>query len=127
MAKVIGFGGIFFKSQNPAALAEWYAKHLGLTADDSGCVRFKEDESRAGYSLWVPFAADTKYFGSGPQSYMLNLRVDDLPTLLASLRAAGITVEEPAEQSEFGGFGWIVDPEGTRIELWQPPEPASAS
>ncbi len=121
MARVTGLGGIFFKSRDPAALAAWYAKHLGLAVEDWGGVRFDEDAQRPGYTLWSPFAANTGYFGSGTQPYMINFRVDDLDALLAQLRAAGVDVDERVEQSEFGRFGWIVDPEGTRIELWQPP------
>ena len=70
---------------------------------------------------WSPFAADTDYFGAGPQPYMINFRVDDLDGLLEQLRADGVAVDERIDQSEFGRFGWITDPEGTRIELWQPP------
>ncbi|OOG60990.1 glyoxalase [Rhodanobacter sp. B05] len=121
MAKVTGLGGIFFKSRDPVALSAWYAKHLGMIAEEWGGVRFNEDEQRAGYTLWSPFAADTSYFGSGPQSCMLNFRVDDLDALLAQLRADGVVVDERVDQSEFGRFGWITDPEGTRVELWQPP------
>jgi predicted enzyme related to lactoylglutathione lyase len=122
MAKVTGLGGIFFKSRDPAALAAWYAQHLGLDIEDWGGARFAEDEQRPGSTLWSAFAADTTYFGPGPQPYMINFRVDDLDTLLAQLRAAGVVVDERAEQSEFGRFGWITDPEGTRVELWQPPQ-----
>lgn len=121
MAKVTGLGGIFFKSRDPKALAEWYARHLGLPVDDWGGVRFDEDVSRPGYTLWSPFGADTEYFGPGPHPYMVNFRVDDLHALLAQLRAAGITVDERVEESEYGRFGWITDPEGTRVEQWQPP------
>ncbi|CAM5346790.1 VOC family protein [Rhodanobacter lindaniclasticus] len=124
MAKVTGLGGIFFRSRDPAALSAWYAKHLGLTAEAWGGVVFAEDEQRPGYTLWSPFAADTDYFGTGAQSYMLNFRVDDLDALLAQLRAAGVEVDERIEQSDFGRFGWITDPEGTRVELWQPPASA---
>ena len=120
MAKVTGLGGIFFKSRDPAALSAWYAKHLGLAVDDWGGVRFNEDEKRTGYTLWSPFAADTTYFGPSPQPYMVNFRVDDLDALLAQLRAAGVEVDERVDSSEFGRFGWATDPEGTRIELWQP-------
>ena len=122
MAKVTGLGGIFFKSSDPAALSAWYAKHLGLAAEDWGGVRFNEDEQRAGYTLWSPFAADTTYFAPSPQPYMVNFRVDDLDALLTQLRAEGVEVDERVESSEFGRFGWIMDLEGTRIELWQPPE-----
>jgi predicted enzyme related to lactoylglutathione lyase len=122
MAKVIGLGGIFFKSRDPAALSAWYAKHLGLSVENWGGVRFDEDEQRAGYTLWSPFAADTTHFAPSTHPYMVNFRVDDLDALLAQLRAAGVEVDERVEQSEFGSFGWIMDPEGTRVELWQPPE-----
>ncbi|MFC5743693.1 VOC family protein [Dyella tabacisoli] len=127
MAKVIGLGGIFFKARDPAALTAWYAQHLGLSIEKSGLVRFNEDESRAGYTLWAPFAADTSYFGPGTQPYMINFRVDDLEALLTKLRTAGVTVDERVEDGEYGRFGWVVDPEGTRIELWQPPADVSAS
>ncbi len=121
MAKAIGLGGIFFKSRDPAALSAWYAKHLGLSLEDWGGVRFDEDAARPGFTLWAPFAADTSYFGPGPQPYMINFRVDDLDALLAQLRADGVTVDERTDNNELGRFGWIVDPDGTRIELWQPP------
>ncbi|WP_266183929.1 VOC family protein [Dyella humicola] len=122
MAKVIGLGGIFFKSRDPKALSAWYAQHLGLPVDDWGGVRFDEDEQRKGYTLWSAFAADTDYFAPSAQPYMINLRVDDLDGLLAQLREAGVTVDENIQDSEFGRFGWIMDPEGTRVELWQPPD-----
>lgn len=122
MAKVTALGGIFFKSRDPAALAAWYAQHLGLDVDEWGGVRFAEDERRPGYTLWSPFAADTGYFGPGIQPYMINFRVDDLDALLAQLRADGVAVDERTDSSEYGRFGWVIDPEGTRIELWQPPE-----
>ncbi len=120
MGKVIGLGGIFFKSHDPAALAAWYQKHLGLQVDDWGGVRFNEDEGRPGYTLWSAFADDTDYFAPSAQPFMVNFRVDDLDALLAQLRAAGVEVDERIEDSEFGRFGWIMDPEGRRVELWQP-------
>jgi len=121
MAKVIGLGGIFFKSRDAKALNEWYAKHLGLPVEKWGGARFNEDSARPGYTLWSPFAADTTHFAPSTLPYMINFRVDDLDGLLAQLRADGVTVEDKVEESEFGRFGWIMDPEGTRIELWQPP------
>lgn len=121
MAKVIGFGGFFFKAGDPAALGEWYAKHLGFPVEGWGGARFDDDVSRPGYTAWSPFAADTKYFAPSTQPYMLNFRVDDLDGLLAKLRADGVTVDDRVEDGEYGRFGWIMDPEGTRIELWQPP------
>ena len=124
MAKVIGLGGIFFKSRDPAALAAWYAQHLGLELEAWGGVRFQEDSARPGATMWMPFPEDTSYFGPGRQPYMVNFRVDDLAGLLERLRAAGVEVDERTEQSEYGAFGWISDPEGTRVELWQPPASA---
>jgi predicted enzyme related to lactoylglutathione lyase len=121
MAKVIGLGGIFFKARDAAALGDWYAKHLGLDVDTAGFARFDEDAARPGYTLWAPFAENTSYFAPSQQPYMVNFRVDDLDGLLARLRADGVTVDERVEESEYGRFGWIMDPEGTRIELWQPP------
>jgi predicted enzyme related to lactoylglutathione lyase len=121
MAKVIGLGGIFFKSRDPAALTAWYAKHLGLQPEDWGGVQFDEDAARPGCTLWMPFAADTNHFAPSAQPYMLNFRVDDLDALLGQLRDAGVVVDERTDNSELGHFGWIMDPEGTRIELWQPP------
>jgi len=124
MAKVIGLGGIFFKSRDPAALAAWYARHLGLQLEAWGGVRFAEDAARPGATTWMPFPDDTSYFAPSAQPYMINFRVDDLAGLLEQLRAAGVEVDERTEQSEYGAFGWIIDPEGTRIELWQPPASA---
>ena len=121
MAKVVGLGGIFFKAADPAALSAWYTQHLGLTFEHWGGVRFDDGESIAGYSLWAPFSADTDYFAPSQQPYMVNFQVDDLDALLAQLRAEGVTVDERVEESTAGRFGWIMDPEGRRIELWQPP------
>jgi predicted enzyme related to lactoylglutathione lyase len=121
MAKAIGLGGIFFKARDPAALSAWYAQHLGLTLEDWGGVRFDEDAARPGFTLWAPFAADTGYFAPSAQPYMINFRVDDLDALLTQLRAAGVTVDDRTDTNELGSFGWIMDPEGTRVELWQPP------
>lgn len=121
MAKVTGMGGFFFKARDPKALGEWYARHLGLSIEGWGGVRFEDDAARGGYTVWCPFAADTDYFEPSPQPYMINFRVDDLDGMLTQLREAGVTVDDRVEDSEFGRFGWIMDPEGTRIELWQPP------
>ena len=122
MGKAIGLGGIFFKSRDPAALAAWYARHLGLELEEWGGVRFEEDASRPGYVAWSPFPDDTTYFASSQQAYMINFRVDDLAGLLDQLRADDVEVDERTEENEYGLFGWITDPEGTRIELWQPPD-----
>lgn len=121
MAKVIGLGGIFFKARDPRALADWYREHLGIEIGEWGGATFGEDASRPGYTLWSPFQDDTTYFEPSDKPYMVNFRVDDLEALLAQLREAGQPVGERTEESEFGKFGWVMDPEGTRVELWQPP------
>jgi catechol 2,3-dioxygenase-like lactoylglutathione lyase family enzyme len=120
MAKVIGPGGVFFKARDPAALSAWYAKHLGLDIEHGG-ARFSEDPLRACHMLWSPFPADTEYFEPTTKSCMINFRVDDLDALLARLRADGVTVDERTDESEFGRFGCITDPDGMRVELRQPP------
>ena len=119
MAKVIGLGGVFFKSRDPAALRAWYAAHLGIDVSEYGAM-FPEDEQRPGLTLWTPFRQDTDHFAPSDREFMLNFRVDDLDVLLSNLRAAGVQVEDKVHEDEIGRFGWIMDPDGTRIELWQP-------
>jgi predicted enzyme related to lactoylglutathione lyase len=118
MAKVTGIGGIFFRARNPEALAGWYRSHLGITQPDLA-VWMQE----AGPTVFSPFKADTDYFAAD-QQWMLNLRVDDLRGLIAQLHAAGIAVETRPDwdgDGSYGTFARIHDPEGTPIELWQPP------
>lgn len=118
MAKVTGIGGIFFRARDPGALAAWYETHLGITQPDVSVWR-----QEAGPTVFSPFAADTDYFPADRQ-WMLNLRVDDLPAMIGRLRAAGIAVETRADwdgDGSYGTFARIQDPEGTPIELWQPP------
>lgn len=122
MAQVIGLGGIFFKSSDPKALSAWYKKYLGMDISDWGGAIFAENEKRPGYSLWSPFKQDTQYFYPGNKSFMINFRVDNLEGLLAQLRGQGVQASEKIQDSEYGKFAWIIDPEGTKIELWQPPE-----
>ena len=120
MKRVTGIGGIFFKSQDPKALGDWYRKHLGFDVDASfGGAMFQSGEPGA-YTLWSPFKHDTKYIEPSAKPFMLNLRVDDLDALLPVLRAEGVQVLQRGESGEYGKFGYIVDPEGTLIELWQP-------
>ena len=118
MARVTGIGGIFFRSEDPAALNDWYRTHLGITQPDVAV--WQQD---AGPTVLSPFAASTDYFAAD-KSWMLNLRVDDLPAMIGQLRAAGIAVETRADwdgDKSYGSFARIHDPEGTPIELWQPP------
>ena len=117
MQRVTGIGGIFLRSRDPATLAAWYAEHLGLDIEDWNGSAFRASGGET--LVWAPFPADTEYFGRLDQQAMVNYRVDDLDAMLAQLRDAGVTVEGPMEH-ENGRFGWGVDPEGNRFELWQP-------
>jgi len=125
MHRVTGIGGIFFKSRDPKALGEWYRRHLGIDVGEWGGAAFHwkgpHNPEGGGTTIWSPFAADTRYFEPGTASFMINYRVEDLHALLALLRAEGVQVEDKVEESEYGKFGWVVDPEGNKLELWQPP------
>jgi predicted enzyme related to lactoylglutathione lyase len=125
MQRVTGIGGVFFKSKDPKALAAWYGTHLGMNVEAWGGVAFgwvtPENPTGTGTTVWSPFKQDSTYFGSGAQSFMVNFRVHDLHALLAALRAEGCDVDAKVDESEYGKFGWVTDPEGNRIELWQPP------
>jgi len=133
MRRVTGIGGIFFKANDPEKLGEWYRKHLGLNVEEFGGVTFRENEASAEgpkrqvCTVWSPFPADTDYFAPSEKPFMINFRVPDLDTLLAQLRREGVKVDERTEESEFGYFGWAMDPEGNRIELWEPPKIQTAS
>jgi predicted enzyme related to lactoylglutathione lyase len=123
MARVTGIGGVFFKSRDPKALTAWYAEHLGIQLNDWGGAAFlwsDEVPPTTGTTAWSIFPADTKHFGPGDQSAMINYRVDDLDGLLAKLEAAGVSIDPKREDASFGRFAWIVDPDGNRVELWQP-------
>ena len=113
VGKAVGIGGVFFRARDTAALAAWYETHLGVPG-------FWQQE--AGLTVFAPFKADTDYFPADRQ-WMINLRVDDLDALIASLKSAGIPVETRAEWDtpETGRFARIADPEGNQIELWPPP------
>lgn len=130
MAKAVGVGGIFFRAENPAALAAWYTEHLGIAVGEGGSLSFDGPEA-AGMTVFAPFPAATKYFGpsseatqaperKSPQQFMLDFRVDDLDALLAKLAAAGVAIDPKRDEADYGRFAWIWDPEGNRIELWQP-------
>ncbi len=125
MARVIGIGGVFFKARDPKALAAWYKQHLGMDIQEAwGGMAFESHDpakpEQVNQTIWSVGSAD-KPFGTSTASFMINYRVDDLHALLAQLRAAGCAVEDKVDDSEYGKFGWVMDPEGNRIELWQPP------
>jgi predicted enzyme related to lactoylglutathione lyase len=126
MAKVIGIGGIFFRAKDPESINAWYREHLGVPVTEDGCAVFpwREDSApgREQSTIWSAFATDTDYFGDGRQEFMVNYIVDSLDELLTQLRRQGVKVDDRVEESEFGRFGWATDPEGRRIELWEPPK-----
>ena len=126
MARVTGLGGIFFKARDPKALSAWYQSHLGIKIEDFGGAMFFDDAAQPGHIVWCPFNENTKYFEPSSQPFMVNFRVDDLKALLAQLRGAGVQVDARVDESEYGNFGWIMDPEGNRVELWQPPPKSAA-
>jgi predicted enzyme related to lactoylglutathione lyase len=129
MKRVIGIGGIFFQARDPEKLAAWYKQHLGIEVEDWGGAVFREGAGadlkpkRQANINWSPFEEATEYFKPSEKPFMINYRVQDLDALLAQLRKEGVAIDpKPPEKSEFGYFAWVMDPEGNRIELWEPPE-----
>jgi predicted enzyme related to lactoylglutathione lyase len=125
MAKVRGIGGIFIKAKDPKGLQAWYREHLGLDLQAWGGLTF---EARQGDpTVWSVFPAESDYFAPSAAPFMVNYRVDDLPAFLEGLRAQGCAVVGDMHDSEYGRFGWVLDPEGNKVELWEPPAgPAQA-
>ncbi|HEY3821553.1 MAG TPA: VOC family protein [Polyangiaceae bacterium] len=121
MERVVGVGGIFFKAKDPEKLKAWYRDHLGVPVDEHGYVTFPTKGDPGPSLVWSPFAADTTYFEPSKASFMVNFRVRDLHAMLEQLRAAGATVDPKVQDESYGKFGWVMDPEGNRIELWEPP------
>jgi len=117
MARVTGIGGVFFKVADPAATRAWYAEHLGFAAESYGCMFTAAADD---VTVWNPFDAATDYFGPGDQRFMINFRVDDFDALLAALAAKGIACVGTPLDETYGKFGWIVDCNGLKIELWKP-------
>lgn len=124
--KALGVGGVFFRSPDPARLANWYKQALGLEIEAWGATHgtsFHPDAMpKNAFTVWSTFASDTEYFGDPQQSFMINLVVDNLDQALANVSKAGGEVIPDKEVHDFGRFGWIVDPDGNRVELWEPPE-----
>jgi predicted enzyme related to lactoylglutathione lyase len=123
MAKILGLGGIFFKSADPEKLSAWYHQWLGMDIAHPYGLVFKPDTIPTnGCQVWTPFKADTDYFNPSKQPYMFNLMVDDLDAMLAQIKPSGCEVLPEVERSEYGDFGWFIDPDGNKVELWQPPQ-----
>jgi len=123
--RVLGVGGVFFRSPDPARLGTWYAETLGLQVENWGKTHGTSfapaDMPPAAFTVWSAFAADTEYFGESGQGHMINLVVDDLDVALENVGAGGAEVLDAREEHDFGRFGWFVDPDGNRVELWEPP------
>jgi predicted enzyme related to lactoylglutathione lyase len=124
MARVTGIGGVFFKSKgDPAALAAWYHKFLGMPLEAFGGAVLRWPEDRAedkGLTVWHLAASDSQWFAPSPSPFMINYRVDDLGAMLAQLRAGGVEILQGPESHENGQFAWVVDPDGNKVELWEP-------
>jgi len=123
--RVTGIGGIFIKARDPVALRDWYHRHLGIPLDEWGGCTFRWTDAAgapyAGMTVWSVSPMDSTYFAPSEAPYMVNYRVADLDALLTLLREEGCAVDDKTDTSEFGKFGWVVDPEGNKVELWEPP------
>ncbi|HXX63323.1 MAG TPA: VOC family protein [Bacteroidota bacterium] len=126
MKRVTGIGGIFFKAKDPDSLRAWYRQHLGIEIESWGgsAFRWRTDDNPTGNgtTAWCIFKSDSKYFDPSKSTFMINYRVENLSELLRVLRSEGCQVDPKVDESEFGKFGWVMDPEGNRVELWQPPD-----
>jgi len=125
MRRVTGIGGIFMSARDPKALCDWYRKHLGIDVQEWGGAAFDWTDSEgkpvAGTTAWSIGPADGKHFAPSKSTFMVNYRVEDLAALLKALREEGCEVLEKTDDSVYGKFGWVMDPEGNKVELWQPP------
>ena len=126
MRRVTGIGGIFFKSDDPEKLYQWYENHLSIRRNETGAVAFEwggpGDTEKKGMTVWSVFPRDTKYFDPSGSTFMINYRVADLDALLEALKNEGVQIDPHREDYDYGRFAWIMDPDGNRIELWEPPK-----
>ena len=123
MAKVLGVGGIFFKSPDPHKLCQWYSQWLGLNVKSqsgSFVLFFPQTMPKNGYTVWSAFESTTTYFSPSDNAFMFNLIVDNLEQALSQVKAGGAQVVGDIENSDYGQFGWFMDPDGNKVELWQP-------
>jgi len=125
MRRVTGIGGIFFKARDAVALRAWYQKHLGIDVQEWGGAAFTwtdaEGKQAAGTTIWTISAGEGDYFAPSKAPFMINYRVEDVHALVAALKEEGCNVLEKVEESEYGKFAWVIDPEGNKVELWEPP------
>jgi catechol 2,3-dioxygenase-like lactoylglutathione lyase family enzyme len=126
MERVIGIGGVFFKARDPEKLGAWYREHLGIAVENNMMDFVRDDKlppELTRRTVWALFPANTDYFGPPPSPFMINYRVASMERMLAQLRSHGVTIEK-SEDFDYGRFAWITDPEGTKVELWEPIEEA---
>ena len=119
MKRVTGIGGIFFKARDAAALQAWYKRHLGIDVQAWGGAAF--DTPVAGSTAWLIAPEQSDQFAPSAAPFMVNYRVEDLHALVKVLRDEGCNVLEKVDDSEYGKFAWVIDPEGNKVELWEPP------
>ncbi len=129
--RALGVGGLFFRSPDPAALASWYARHLGLNmeswGDTQGTSFAPADMPEHAFTVWSIFQQETEYFGEQKQAFMFNLVVDNLDKALRRVALGGAEVLPDREDQDYGRFGWFIDPDGNRVELWEPPAQAATA
>ena len=126
MARVTGIGGVFFKSEDPVKLRKWYEEKLGIQSDEYGKTFLwnSVNPPHVGSTVWAPFKQQTTYFEPSQKQFMINFRVDDLPVLVEELSAKGVSILAPIMEESYGKFAHILDPEGNKIELWEPADEA---
>lgn len=126
MKRVTGIGGVFLKAEDPKKLYQWYEKHLGIKPESDGIpiFRWREDQNpeKKGMTIFSFFPKDTKYFEPSRSPVMLNFRVENLDEVLKLLEKEGVEIDPKREDSEYGRFAWVMDPDGNRVELWEPPK-----
>lgn len=123
MKRVTGLGGVFFKCEDPEKVKSWYHKHLGIESESWGAMfewRQKDNPEMPGTTTWGPFKESTTYFAPSEKPFMFNYRVENLEALLKELEAEGVQIVGEMQEFEYGKFAWIMDPEGTKVELWEP-------
>lgn len=121
--RVTGIGGVFFKCADVDRLRTWYRDHLGIESDQYGSMfkwREYDDAVEVGHTIWAPLREDSNYFAPSEKPFMINYRMRDLDAVLEALRAEGVDVDDKVEDYDYGRFGWVMDAESNRIELWQP-------
>src|SRR5690348_7787202 len=125
MRRVTGIGGIFFKAKDAPALQAWYKRHLGIDVQPWGGAAFDwtdgDGKPTGGTTAWLIAPEETKQFAPSKAAFMVNYRVEDLRGLVTALKAEGCNVLDKIDESDYGTFGWVIDPEGNKVELWQPP------